>query len=290
MESYSQLNQDITVISFFNNKKNLFFLEIGANDGINLSNTYLLEKKYNWKGICSEPLPDRFEQLKKNRNVHCDNQAVFRESDLTVKFKVSDLTSGIIESYPNISTCNGRKIEKKQRKLLKNKENNKSKQEIDVKTITLEDLLDKYNAPNTINYFSLDTEGSELQILKSVDFTKYKFQYINVEHNYIEPRRSEIRKLLQKNGYLYMGQNQFDDNYIHENCILGTYYSQNDYSKPIEIKKLNANKFLVSSSYWEDDEGIIDNGFLTFNRLGNGKVYYSHIDFGKDDLWSRKEE
>ena len=288
MESYSQLNQDRNVISFFNNKKNLFFLEIGANDGINLSNTYLLEKKYAWDGICSEVLPDKFKQLQENRNVKCDNLAVFNKSDLELKFTVSNLHSGITEYLKKGKTKAEKKILKNKKK--KCKEPEKTKQEISVKTITLEDLLDKYNAPNTINYFSLDTEGSELQILKSVDFTKYKFQYINVEHNYIEPRRSEIRKLLQNNGYLYMGQNKWDDDYIHENCILGIYYHKNDYSKPIEIKKLNGNKFIVSSSYWEDDEGIFNDGFLTFNRLGKGKLYYSHIDFGEDNLWSRKEE
>lgn len=290
MESYSQLKQDLTVISFFNNKKSLFFLEIGANDGITLSNTYLLEKKFAWDGICSEVLPDKFKQLQENRNVNCDNLAVFNKSDLELKFTVSNLHSGITEYLKKGKT-------KAEKKFLKNKKKGEKKiwkeeptQEIMVKSITLQDLLDKYNAPNKIHYFSLDTEGSELEILKSVDFSKYKFQYINVEHNFIEPRRSEMRKLLLKNGYLYMGENKWDDDYIHENCILGIYYHKNDYSKPIEIKKLNGNKFIVSSSYWEDDEGIFNDGFLTFNRLGKGKLYYSHIDFGEDNLWSRKEE
>ena len=55
--TYSQLGQDLDVIKHYNFKENGFFVEIGANDGISLSNTYLLEKKYNWKGLCIEPLP-----------------------------------------------------------------------------------------------------------------------------------------------------------------------------------------------------------------------------------------
>ena len=51
--SYSQIDQDLHVLRFFCNEKNLFFLDIGANDGKTLSNSYLLEKEYNWNGICA---------------------------------------------------------------------------------------------------------------------------------------------------------------------------------------------------------------------------------------------
>ena len=49
--SFSQLNQDKNVLSFYNYKKGLYFIDIGANDGKTLSNTFLLEKDYDWKGI-----------------------------------------------------------------------------------------------------------------------------------------------------------------------------------------------------------------------------------------------
>ena len=62
--SFSQLNQDINVLKFYNFKEKGYFVEIGASNGIELSNTYLLESKFYWKGICVEPLPNRFEELK----------------------------------------------------------------------------------------------------------------------------------------------------------------------------------------------------------------------------------
>jgi len=84
-----------------------------------------------------------------------------------------------------------------------------------VATISLLDVLDNANAPLFIEYMSLDTEGSELEILKNFDFRKYTFGLIDVEHNFVEPRRTEIKNLLVSNGYIYIGANKWDDMYKH---------------------------------------------------------------------------
>ena len=200
--SYSQLGQDLEVLKCFNNKLDGFFVEIGASDGINLSNTFLLETKYNWKGNCVEPIPKNFELLCKNRpNSSCCDRAVYNISDAEVVFDIAnnyDLLSGISHH-----------IDHHKRSVDANKES------IVVKTITFNDLLDKYNAPLYIDYLSLDTEGSELEILKSVDLNKYTFGLIDVEHNFVEPRRTQIRELLTSSGYIYKGANDFDDCYKH---------------------------------------------------------------------------
>ena len=90
-----------------------------------------------------------------------------------------------------------------------------NKTTIDVKTITLLDILNKASAPSFIEYMSLDTEGTEFEILKNFDFEKYTFGLIDVEHNYLEPRRTMIRDLLVSNGYIYLGENKWDDMYKH---------------------------------------------------------------------------
>jgi FkbM family methyltransferase len=202
MNSYSQLGQDIEVLSFYKNKTNGYFLEIGASDGILLSNTYLLEKDYNWKGICCEPLPNKFIELKKNRpNSICIDKAVYNSTGDIVEFLIAnkfDLLSGInahIDKYRDYIGEN--------------------KSYINVETILFNDLLESNNAPLFIDYLSLDTEGTELEILKSIDLTKYIFGLIDVEHNFIEPRRSEIKELLISHGYIYKGENKWDDSYIH---------------------------------------------------------------------------
>jgi FkbM family methyltransferase len=202
--SFSQIGQDLEVIKFYNNKENGFFIEIGASDGINLSNTYLLETQYKWKGICCEPIPYNFEKLVKNRpNSICYDEAVYSNSGLTLNFDIShsiysDLLSGISEHIDIHKAIV-----------------DENKETIQVKTISLLDVLNNANAPSFIEYMSLDTEGSEFEILKNFDFEKYTFGLIDVEHNYVEPRRSEIKNLLLSKGYIYKGENNWDDMYKH---------------------------------------------------------------------------
>jgi len=206
MKSYSQLNQDIEVILHYKNISG-FYVEIGANDGINLSNTYLLEKN-GWKGICVEPIPSVYEELKKNRpNSYCCNKAVYHTSGLTVDFDICNsysLLSGISDSLDTYK-----------------KHIDENKTSIQVETISLNDLLHKVYAPKFIEYLSIDTEGSEYDILKAFDFTKHKFGIIHVEHNYAEPRRTNIRVLLESVGYKFERENQWDDVYhINEDFII----------------------------------------------------------------------
>jgi FkbM family methyltransferase len=198
--SKSQLGQDLKVLEFYQNKRNGFFVEVGASDGINISNTYYLETSFDWKGICIEPLPAKYEELVRNRpNAMCCSNAVYNTTGAIVKFDIAhddSLLSGISANIDKWKMVVDR-----------------DKRQIDVETITLEDVLDKYNAPKFIEYLSLDTEGSEYEILRVFPFDKYRFGKIDVEHNYIEPRRTKMRELLESKGYKYKGSNEFDDEY-----------------------------------------------------------------------------
>ena len=200
--SQSQLGQDLEVLKFYNNKENGFFVEIGASDGIIISNTYLLETQYKWKGICCEPIPSSFEKLLKNRpNSICYDKAVYTDSGLTLNFDIAndfDLLSGISDHIDTHKSFV-----------------DKNKTVIQVQTISLLDVLSHANAPSFIEYMSLDTEGSEFEILRNFDFEKYTFGLIDVEHNYHESRRTEIKNLLLSKGYIYKGANDFDDMYKH---------------------------------------------------------------------------
>ncbi|HMP30954.1 MAG TPA: FkbM family methyltransferase, partial [Saprospiraceae bacterium] len=83
------------------------------------------------------------------------------------------------------------------------------------KTISLVDLLDEYNAPLEIDFLSIDTEGSEFDILNCFNFEKYTFKVIVVEHNYT-PNREKIKNLLESKRYkrVLMNVSQWDDWYL----------------------------------------------------------------------------
>ncbi len=205
--SQSQLGQDLEVIKFYNNKMDGYFIEVGAADGIRFSNTYLLEKQYNWKGICCEPILSQFDKLVKNRpNSICIKDAVYNKSGLILTFDIANESS----LFSGITTH----IDKHKARVDKNKTT------VKVKTISLLDVLIKANAPHFIEYMSLDTEGSEFEILKNFDFSKYIFGLIDIEHNHVEPRRTQIKNLLLSNGYIYKGENKWDDMFMHKSVSI----------------------------------------------------------------------
>jgi FkbM family methyltransferase len=202
---YSQLGQDMMVMEFFNNKKNGYFVELGAHDGINFSNTLALERFLDWKGVCIEPLMLHFELLTKNRKCICRNELVSDKDGIEEQFveMPNDLSqlSGIkddLTAYNHL--LNGIHIIHK------------------MKTKTLTTILDESNAPSIIDFLSLDTEGSEYKILQGIDFQKYNFRFICVEHNFNKQSRSNIRLFLENRNYKFHSENKWDDNYIFIEC------------------------------------------------------------------------
>ena len=181
----SQFGQDLFVLNELNFKKNGFFVEFGATNGINGSNTYLLENKFNWRGILAEPAKIFYDELNKNRKCFIETNLVWKNSKSRLLFH-EDFAGGLstIKKFIDHDT----QIRKKNKEYI-------------LETISLNDLLVKYNAPKIIDYLSIDTEGSEFDILNNFDFNKYKFRIITCEHNFT-PNKNKIHKLLTKNGYV----------------------------------------------------------------------------------------
>ena len=170
--SPSQLGQDLWVLEWFSYKRGGFFVEFGATDGVLLSNTFLLEKEFGWNGLLAEPNPKFFEKLRTNRSQICSDECISASTGDTVDFVLADEYGGI----KDFST-NGMHKEK-----VKDYEN--QGKVIQKDTISLNDFLLKHNAPENIDYLSIDTEGSEYSILKSFPFEKWNITLITVEHNF----------------------------------------------------------------------------------------------------------
>lgn len=192
--SISQVFQDLWVLFEHGEKKSGYFVEFGATNGKDISNTCLLEKAFDWKGILAEPNPFWHEALRENRSAEIEVKCVSAKSGDTLELLLTD--------DPEFATTTN--IERQ------------SSKKISVETISLADMLDKYNAPETIDFLSIDTEGSEFDILSAYDFKKNrKIKLIAVEHNFEHPKRADIHELLLKNGYTrkYESYSMFDDWY-----------------------------------------------------------------------------
>jgi FkbM family methyltransferase len=204
MKYYSQYKQDQFLNeNFFKNKKNGIFVDIGAYDGIEGSNSYFFEKHLEWKGLCVEPIPSVFNKLIKNRNCFCEQVAAWKENDIK-KFKIiegySEMLSGLIDSYED---------EHKKRIDSEIEAFNQKSIEIEIQCIDINLLLLKYDLYN-IDFLSIDIEGSEIEILKKLDFSKFKIEYISVENNY---NNSEIREILKKANFELINRLNIDDIY-----------------------------------------------------------------------------
>ena len=197
--SKSQIGQDLFVAALHNGKKNGYFVEFGATDGIGLSNTYMLEKNFSWSGILAEPGKNWHKELIANRSCKIDLRCISDVSGKQIAFYESD--------SPELSTISG--LEKSDSNIRKLKDS------YSVETVSLNDLLSHHKAPKVIDFLSIDTEGSELSILENFNFKNYKFAIIVCEHNFTQ-NRENIFNLLAAKGYkrVWHEFTQFDDWYI----------------------------------------------------------------------------
>jgi FkbM family methyltransferase len=202
-QSRSQILQDLWVGYELGERREGFFVEFGATDGSVNSNTWLLEKKYDWKGILAEPNPFWHSALAKNRNAAIDYRCVSSTSGKKVRFLTTDAVdpelSGVAEFAGGDHFAGVRS----------------EGVGIEVETVSLNQLLIDHHAPTRIDYMSIDTEGSEYDILRNFDFSCYVVELISVEQN--RETEAAVDALLACHGYerVFREFSQWDGWYVH---------------------------------------------------------------------------
>ncbi len=211
--SQSQIFQDVFASFIVGDKFDKTFFEFGATDGFNLSNSYLLENSFNWKGVLSEPSPQWHDSLKKNRkNSRIITKCIWNESGKKLDFFMSD--QGELSTLKDY-------VENDKMSLPATTElRKKSGKTISVETISLNDVVKEYFNDICPSYISIDTEGSEYEILKSFDLNNFRPQLFTIEHNFSE-NETKIDKHLTNNGYyrIFRKLTAFDAWYIKENNL-----------------------------------------------------------------------
>jgi FkbM family methyltransferase len=177
--SASQTGQDLWVYGeAFNEMRNGFFLDVGAHDGLSISNTVILERRFVWNGICIEANPKTYSALVKNRKCRCVNVCL-DAMEGEVDFKLNDVFGGIIRNQNEQHVSN-----------------QSESSVIRLSTRPLTAVLQECGAPREIDYLSIDIEGAEEQVFAGLDLERYMFKTITIE------RPTEAtQKLLISAGY-----------------------------------------------------------------------------------------
>lgn len=177
---YSQFNQDEIINTLLEDKKNGVFIDVGAYDGITFSNSMFFEKSNNWTGICFEPNPIIFKKLAEVRNSILINGGVSVKNDTLTYKRFSgnqelEMLSGFSDFFSE------EQLQRIERELAQEKDS--STEIIEIQTYSLNDLL-KEKGISKVDYCSIDTEGGEYDILKTIDFDKNYFATLSIEDNY----------------------------------------------------------------------------------------------------------
>jgi hypothetical protein len=191
-EFHSQIGQDKWILGVvFPGVTDGYFVDVGSWDAVVYSNSKALEDR-GWTGICVDPFPANW----RDRSCRLFREVAYSEPGEVVRFRAAGGLGGIDEHID------------KWKKLVENEP------VVEFTTTTLAELLQRGRAPRFIHYVSIDTEGSELEILQGFPFDVHEVGAFSIEHNFEEPKRSRIRELLEARGYRLARKQDVEDWFV----------------------------------------------------------------------------
>ncbi len=210
---YSQCEQDKFINeNLFKNLPNGVFVDVGAHDGIALSNTYFFEKELGWSGICIEPIPKVFDMLQKNRTCICINGCASKDHNVKKQFiqifGPCEMLSTIVDT---LDLAHKARIDREI------KEFGGSYEIVDVPCYNLNQILQEVGITH-VNFLSLDIEGGEFDILQNFDFSQCPVDVIAVEDNY---RIHPFIPFLESKGFTFIKSLEQDLIFVHNSFNLG---------------------------------------------------------------------
>lgn len=212
--TYAQDNEDLVILELFGNINK--FIDIGANDGITCSNTFLFSLR-GAEGLMFEPTSAMFSLLVSlyslNSLVVCINEGLSNK-----EHKISIKSDGLLSYIPETQ-------DKKLKELLsKHYSENSTFEQISVKPLNY--WLQHYLNFRQCDFVSLDVEGHELSVLQGIDFTRFQTKCFIVEThargnlvNWLHRDYEAIDQLLSQNGYRAVLRNRINTFWLHDSGL-----------------------------------------------------------------------
>jgi FkbM family methyltransferase len=180
-ESKSESGQDLFALIANEFLENKVFIEIGAFDGVTFSNSYLLEKVFNWDGILVECIPRNFSKIKNSRKCISIFGAVSNEDGHTIEV-IESPAANLSSTIHNSTDSRWRTVSHQ------------------VPNYSLDVILEMGADMGGIGFLSVDIEGAEFMVLKDIDLSRYSIKAICIEHNF-RPESQDLKRLIESQGY-----------------------------------------------------------------------------------------
>lgn len=214
------MGQASVIRKMYKDKKNGFFVECGAYDGETRSNTLVFERLLNWTGLLVEADPLNFSKmLKKNRRAYLTPTCLgIRPYPTVSSFLMANNVGRLHEANATDSH------------LPNSADVAYSGVHISVQCFPFMDYMLALNV-TTVNYFSLDIEGHELEVLKTIPFDAINIETLSVEFSHVAAGRQELIDFMETKGYYVYSFVVRTDKLAHD-AIFVKY----DFEQPESIK------------------------------------------------------
>lgn len=188
----------------------IYFVQIGAMDGYRYDPINPFVRRYGWHGVVVEPLRDHFTELWRTygdcTGIRFENAAVDHQTGRAMMYRVQadavnqgrapDWARGIASLHRDRNPLGGKNTSEENFARIR-----PHVVEEEVATITLDDLLAKHSVQR-IDVFQVDTEGHDYQVLKQLDFSRFRPWVVHMEYINLPADEQEASiRLLRKNGF-----------------------------------------------------------------------------------------
>lgn len=181
----SQVGQDEMVFNMLGQKKGGYFIDLAANDPIDLSNSYSLETYHGWKGLCIEGNPYLLDALS-FRKCHVVGAVVSKDRMEKISYATRMNAHGNRADLGGIVGAG-----------MKNEVIREHDVTVTKYTVPLLEIFEKFNVPKEVDYFSLDVEGAENMVLSGFPLDSYAFKILTVEQ-----KKPTAKEILESHGYV----------------------------------------------------------------------------------------